>query len=212
MPIWFLPNFKNTINHQTTFWDDKIHIINVVWWYPYPTNKSYICFGSKIGRTRNTLRYSVRSWHLLQPANEVWCKVIFLHLFVILFTGGWGVVSQHAFQQGGSAPRGLPGPGGLLLGGCLVWGVWSGGSASGGCLVWGVCSRGCLVGGVPGLGEVCFFGGAWWRPPRTATAVGGTHPTGMLSCFPFPFTIVSLEGWRNLIFQELGLLKLRNLL
>ena len=25
--------------------------------------------------------------------------------------------------------------------------------------------------------------GAWWRPPKTATAVGGTHPTGMHSCF-----------------------------
>ena len=88
MPIWFLPDFKNTIKHQTTFCDDKIHIINVVWWYPHPTNKSYICFGSKIGRRRNTLRYSVRSWRLLQPANKVWGKVIFLHLFVILFTGG----------------------------------------------------------------------------------------------------------------------------
>ena len=25
-------------------------------------------------------------------------------------------------------------------------------------------------------------GGAWWRPPPTATAAGGTHPTGMHSC------------------------------
>ena len=33
---------------------------------------------------------------LLPPADEVWGKVIFLHLFVILFTGG--VVSQHALQ------------------------------------------------------------------------------------------------------------------
>ena len=24
--------------------------------------------------------------------------------------------------------------------------------------------------------------GAWWRPPQTATAAGGTHPTGMHSC------------------------------
>ena len=29
--------------------------------------------------------------YLLPPANEVWDKVIFLHLFVILFTGGGGV-------------------------------------------------------------------------------------------------------------------------
>ena len=34
---------------------------------------------------------------LLAPANEVWGKVIFLHLFVILFTGGGGLsASVHA--------------------------------------------------------------------------------------------------------------------
>ena len=38
------------------------------------------------------------------------------------------------------------------------------------------------TGGMPGLGG----GGAWWRPsPGTATAVGGTHSTGMHSCFHF---------------------------
>ena len=31
-------------------------------------------------------------------------------------------------------------------------------------------------GGMPALG------GAWWRPPQTATAAGRTHPTGMHSC------------------------------
>ena len=47
-------------------------------------------------------------------------------------------------------------------------GEWSGGAWS-----WGV----------PGPGECLVLGGAWWRPPhRTATAVGGTHPTGMHSC------------------------------
>ena len=33
-------------------------------------------------------------------------------------------------------------------------------------------------GGVPGPG-----GCAWWRPPGAATAAGGTHPSGMHSCF-----------------------------
>ena len=33
---------------------------------------------------------------LLPPANEVWGKVIFLHLFVILFTSVGGWVSPHA--------------------------------------------------------------------------------------------------------------------
>ena len=36
--------------------------------------------------------------------------------------------------------------------------------------------------GVHGLGGAWSQGGAWWRPPRTATAAGGTHPTGMHSC------------------------------
>ena len=42
-------------------------------------------------------------------------------------------------------------------------GSWSGG--------------GCLV-----PGRSAPRGGAWWRPPGTATAAGGTHPTGMHSC------------------------------
>ena len=49
----------------------------------------------------------------LPPANEVWGEVIFLHLFVILFTrGGWMV-------PGGGWSWGVHGPGG---GGCMVLG------------------------------------------------------------------------------------------
>ena len=46
-------------------------------------------------------------------------------------------------------------------------------STAGVCLAWGaVCSGGvCLV-----------PGGACGDPPGTATAAGGTHPTGMHSC------------------------------
>ena len=29
---------------------------------------------------------------------------------------------------------------------------------------------------------LCSGGWGEWRPPRTATAAGGTHPTGMHSC------------------------------
>ena len=93
--------------------------------------------------------YSVATSNIpifLPPANEVWGKVIFLHLFVILFMGevpAWGV----------SVPAGV---------------VWSRG-LEGVCLLLG---DGCLL---PG-------GCAWWRTPGTATAAGGTHPTGMHSC------------------------------
>ena len=58
-------------------------------------------------------------------------------------------------------------------GGAWFWGVWSRGGP-----------RGCLVPvgsgpGESGPGESGPGGSAWWRPPRTATAAGGTHPTEM---------------------------------
>ena len=63
--------------------------------------------------------------------------------------------------------------------------VYRGGAWSGGCLVWGVpgpggaWSRG-VSGprGVPGPG-----GSPGGDSPGTATAAGGTHPTGMHSCW-----------------------------
>ena len=69
-----------------------------------------------------------------------------------------------------SVHRGGAWSGGCLLPGeCLVWrGAWS--------WVGGACSRGVLL-----------LGGAWWRPPGTATAAGGMHPIGMHSCFCFVF-------------------------
>ena len=57
------------------------------------------CAGSLTDRIpfdRHTLDICRKLSGYLPPANEVWGKVIFLHLFVILFTGGGGVVSQHA--------------------------------------------------------------------------------------------------------------------
>ena len=75
-------------------------------------------------RQCNYLKTSI--WLLsLPPANEVWGKVIFLHLFVILFTGG-------AYFMGC-----------LLRGECLVPG---GLVREGGAWSW----EGCLVPGVPG--------------------------------------------------------------
>ena len=51
---------------------------------------------------------------------------------------------------------------------------------------------GCLVpkeGLVPGC---VWSGGYVWRPPETATAVGGTHPTGMHSCYLHLLFFISL--------------------
>ena len=90
--------------------------------------------------------------------------------------GGFGAVS---------APGGVCFQGVSALVGCLL----PGGLLPGGCLLPGVCSRGCLL-----LGGVCSRGvSALWvsspggvpggHPPGTATAAGGTHPTGMHSCF-----------------------------
>ena len=98
----------------------------------------------------------------LPPANEVWGKVIILHLFVILFMGvcawSWGVPGARgcawswgcAWSGGCLLPGRVPAPRGVCS--------WGGGA----------CSEGCLV-----------------ETPQPATAAGGTHPTGMHSCLLF---------------------------
>ena len=108
-----------------------------------------------------------------------------VHRGVVLSQHALQVVSQHALQ-GGAIPAciagGIPA---CLAGGCYPsmhcrWypsmpcrgrGAWSG----------GVCTEGVCSGWVPGLGGL-LPGDAWWRPLQTATAAGGTHPTGMHSC------------------------------
>ena len=99
--------------------------------------------------------WSIRKF--LPPANEVWGKVIFLHLFVILFTGGACMVA----------------PGG----GCMVapggGGVWLLPGGMHGCSRGGMhgCSRGaCMV--APG-------GHAWLLP-------GGMHGCSQGACMVAP--------------------------
>ena len=80
------------------------------------------------------------------------------------------VVSLHALQQGGVLSQHALQQGGLLQGD-----AWSGGGE--------VCPR-----GVPGPGGSTPGGsapGGWClvETPQMATAAGGTHPTGMHSCF-----------------------------
>ena len=92
----------------------------------------------------------------LPPANEVWGKVIFSEASVknSVHRGVGG-----SLVRGVPASRGLSGSGGACSGGG-GW-VWSGGSGPGG---------------------VCLVRGGAGGDPRTATAAGGTHPTGMHSC------------------------------
>ena len=112
------------------------------------------------------------SVYLLPAANEVWVKVMFLHLCVILFTGlGVWLPNMHHRshdQLGLHLERGLP----------------TGGSAY----------RGCLLPGPLHLEEALHPGGSASRrgvcilkslhPQRLGRTrkVGGIHPTGMLSC------------------------------
>ena len=51
--------------------------------------------------------------------------------------------------------------------------------------VWGkvIFSEACVKNSVHGGRGSGPGGDTWWRPPRTATAAGGTHPTGMHSCY-----------------------------
>ena len=121
-----------------------------------------------------------------------WGKVIFSQACVILFTGGVGCVCAWSAE------------GAWSWAGCMVPGdcAWSWGTVHGPwgvCLVWGVPGpeRYVVLGGyVPGRGGVC----GWSRgepggdPPETATAAGGTHPTGcILFLFFFKKDIFTLK-------------------
>ena len=97
---------------------------------------------------------------LLPPANEVWRKVIFLHQFVILFTGGACVVAPggHAWLLWGGV-RGCSGGHAWLLQGGRAWllpggHAWLLGGVRG--FIWGACVV--LFGGVHGFIQ----GHAWF--------------------------------------------------
>ena len=138
-----------------------------------------------------------------------WGKVIFSQASVILLTGGeggGGVCGAVLACIAGGTPACLAaGLGGVCYweGGCLVLGVAS--SQGVGLLLWPSVVVFCYALLVWWPSGMVFWGGAeghnrrpphqkaitvaWWRPPalplppRTATAAGGTHPTGMYSCY-----------------------------
>ena len=100
---------------------------------------------------------------LLPPANEVWGKVIFSQACV-----------KNSVHRGDACSRvgAVPAPGGVP------------GLGGGACSQGGACSRGgaCSLGSCLALGVPALEGVPGRDPPGTATAVGGTHPTGMHSC------------------------------
>ena len=93
----------------------------------------------------------------LPAANEVWGKVIFSQVSVSLFTGGGMHAGRRcACPEGCACPGDMHARGACVVGGMCAWweDVWLGA---------------CMVGG-------CVAG-------EMVTAAGGTHPTGMHSCF-----------------------------
>ena len=101
-----------------------------------------------------------------------WGKVIFSQASVILSTGGVLPPGRGCFL-----------PGGLPTGGCFLLGVLPPGALPprGVLLPWGcflpaggASSQGGFLLGVPGGDPLA---------PGTATVAGGTHPTGMHSCW-----------------------------
>ena len=100
---------------------------------------------------------------LLPPANEVWGKVIFLHLSVILFTGGavpWQVPSGRYTPQAGSPLLGRYTPPGRYT-------PWAGTPPG------RYTPHQCML----GYGQQAV----------------GTHPTGMHSCSAFLFTVTLFQ-------------------
>ena len=128
-------------------------------------------------RDTTTLEVVYPVLHLYCPQTK-FAKVMFLHVSVILSTGG-GVSAP-----GGSALGGVCSQiGGLPQGVFAPRGVYSEGNCSQGGLLGRICSRGTgLLWGVSALGG-SVPGGSTGPSPVTATAAGGTHPTGMHSCF-----------------------------
>ena len=96
--------------------------------------------------------------------SHAWISRVFLHLSVILFTGG--VLSQHALQVVSQhALQGVCSKGGCLVPGRGAWSGESllrGGLLPGGCLVWGVLLAG-VPGGDPPDGYCCGRYASYWN-------------------------------------------------
>ena len=116
---------------------------------------------NRIVHTSNEVCLTLVSKHVYRPQTK-FAKVMFLHVSVFLSTGEGAIPACIAGGIPACLAAGLQGgsPGPQPRG--KLRGIWPGGAYSR---------------GVPALGVVV------WRPPTmTATAAGGTHPTGIHSC------------------------------
>ena len=191
--------FVQNLNSNAPLWS-RWHCFSL---HKKPLSKVHLQSGKANGKTMSFSNGRLGNSMLLPPANEVWGKVIFLHQFVILFTGGGACV----VAPGGRAwcMHGCVGGGWLLQGVCMVapgghawlWGGMYGCSRGGMCgcsgggmghawLLWGVCMvvGGCawllrsmhvwlLQGGVYGCRGVVTRGGCAWLLLGGAWLLGG---------------------------------------
>ena len=141
---------------------------------------------------------------LITGRNEVLAKVIFLHLFVILFTGGLQFFRGGSSKFPGGVSPNFRGGGGVshFRGGFQIFGgrgvppnFWEGVSPNfrGGPIFWG---GGVLqfLGGSPN-----FSGGGGLQFSEYGQCSAGTHPTGMHSCFHIFFVLFcSYRDWLRL--------------
>ena len=116
---------------------------------------------------------------LLPSANEVWGKVIFLHLFVILFTGGrgrvclsacWDTTPRPGTPQTRHLPDQAPTPPDQALPCCKA--------------CWDTTCNACWD-STPPCCKACWdttCNTCWDSNRPGAEHAGGTHPTGMQSC------------------------------
>ena len=164
-------------------------------WNCFSTHSSQVFVCSALKSNSPPLSVWIHSWGRSNFSTRIWHRWECCAEFISLWQALCNIVNpKYSFLPNANevwdkviclqayvCPRGggsVPAP----RGGCLVW-------SGGWLLLGGACFWGCLVGGgVPGLGVP---GG---DPPQMATAVGGTHPTGMYSCFP----ISSHTFWKEI--------------
>ena len=128
-----------------------------------------------------------------RPQTKFGAKVIFLHQFVILFTGGACVVAPgggvvlfggHLWFYSGGVHGFSRGRAWFFRGVCMVFPGGMHGFSRGACVV--------LLGGVQDMhsfsGGACMVFSVFSDTMRYGQWAGSTHPTGMYSCFNWNYS------------------------